>query len=54
MTHQDDFNFTKEVAEKGLDAIPEMMRRERALAATLPEMYVQGISTRKGKPATRE
>jgi putative transposase len=25
MTHQDDYTFTKEFAEKGLDAIPEML-----------------------------
>jgi hypothetical protein len=24
MTHQDDYTFTKEFAEKGLEAIPEM------------------------------
>jgi putative transposase len=121
MTHQDDYTFTKEFAEKGLDAIPEMrrvlinqvmqaerpnflqageyertedrkghangykpktvrtcmgeitfavpqvreggfypsalekgLRSERALVATLAEMYVQGVSTRKVKAITEE
>jgi putative transposase len=121
MTHQDNYTFTKEFAEKGLDAIPEMLRvlinqvmqaersnylqageyertedrkghangykpktvrtrmgeitfavpqvreggfypsalekglrSERALVATLAEMYVQGVSTRKVKAITEE
>ena len=121
MTHQDDYTFTKELAEKGLEAIPEMLRvlinnimqaersnylqageyertedrkghangykpktvrtrmgeitfavpqvreggfypsalekglrSERALVATLAEMYVQGVSTRKVKAITEE
>jgi len=121
MTHQDDYTFTKEFAEKGLNAIPEMLRilinqvmqaersnylqageyertedrkghangykpktvrtrmgeitfavpqvreggfypsalekglrSERALVATLAEMYVQGVSTRKVKAITEE
>jgi putative transposase len=121
MTHQDNYTFTKEFAEKGLDAIPEMLRvlinqvmqaersnylqageyertedrkghangykpktvrtrmgeitfavpqvreggfypsalekglrSERALVATLAEMYVQGFSTRKVKAITEE
>jgi putative transposase len=121
MTHQDDYTFTKEFAEKGLDAIPEMLRilinqvmqaersnylqageyertedrkghangykpktvrtrmgeitfavpqvreggfypsalekglrSERALVATLAEMYVQGVSTRKVKAITEQ
>jgi len=121
MTHQDNYTFTKEFAEKGLDAIPEMLRvlinqvmqaersnylqageyertedrkghangykpktvrtrmgeitfavpqvreggfypsalekglrSERALVATLAEMYVQGVSTRKVKTITEE
>ena len=116
MTHQDNYTFTKEFAEKGLEAVPEMLRvlinnvmqaerskylqaveyertedrkghangykpktvrtrmgeitfavpqvreggfypsalekglrSERALVATLAEMYVQGVSTRKVK-----
>ena len=115
MTHQNDYTFTKEFAEKGLDAIPELLRvlinnamqaerskylqageyertedrtghangykpktvktrvgeitfaipqvrdggfypqalekgqrSERTLTLTLAEMYVQGVSTRKG------
>jgi len=121
MTHQDNYTFTKVFAEKGLDAIPEMLRvlinqvmqaersnylqageyertedrkghangykpktvrtrmgeitfavpqvreggfypsalekglrSERALVATLAEMYVQGVSTRKVKAITEE
>ena len=121
MTHQNDYTFTKEFAEKGLDAIPELLRvlinnamqaerskylqageyertedrtghangykpktvrtrmgeitfavpqvreggfypsalekglrSERALVATLAEMYVQGVSTRKVKAITEE
>jgi len=121
MTHQDNYTFSKEFAEKGLDAIPEMLRvlinqvmqaersnflqageyertedrighangykpktvktrmgeitfavpqvreggfypsalekglrSERALVATLAEMYVQGVSTRKVKAITEE
>jgi len=121
MTHQEDYTFTKVFAEKGLDAIPEMLRvlinqvmqaersnylqageyertedrkghangykpktvrtrmgeitfavpqvreggfypsalekglrSERALVATLAEMYVQGVSTRKVKAITEE
>jgi len=121
MTHQNDYTFTKEFAEKGLDAIPEMLRvlinqvmqaersnylqageyertedrkghangykpktvrtrmgeitfavpqvreggfypsalekglrSERALVATLAEMYAQGVSTRKVKTITEE
>ena len=121
MTHQTDYTFTKEFAEKGLDAILEMLRvlinqvmqaersnylqageyertedrkghangykpktvrtrmgeitfavpqvreggfypsalekglrSERALVATLAEMYVQGVSTRKVKAITEE
>jgi len=121
MTHQDNYTFTKEFAEKGLEAVPEMLRvlinqvmqaersnylqageyertedrkghangykpktvrtrmgeitfavpqvreggfypsalekglrSERALVATLAEMYVQGVSTRKVKAITEE
>jgi transposase-like protein len=121
MTHQDDYTFTKEFAEKGLEAVPEMLRvlinnvmqaerskylqageyertddrkghangykpktvrtrmgeitfavpqvreggfypsalekglrSERALVATLAEMYVQGVSTRKVKAITEQ
>lgn len=121
MTHQNDYTFTSEFAEKGLDAVPELMRvlinnimqverskylqageyertqerighangykpktmktrlgeitfsvpqvreggfypsalekglrSERALVATLAEMYVQGVSTRKVKAITEQ
>jgi transposase-like protein len=121
MTHQNDYTFTKEFAEKGLDAIPELLRvlinnamqaersnylqadkyertedrtghangfkpktvktrlgeitfaipqvreggfyptalekglrSERALAITLAEMYIQGVSTRKVKTITEQ
>lgn len=121
MTHQNDYTFTKEFAEKGLDAIPELLRvlinnamqaersnylqadkyertedrtghangfkpktvktrmgeitfaipqvreggfyptalekglrSERALAITLAEMYIQGVSTRKVKAITEQ
>ncbi len=121
MTHQEDYNLTSDLMEKGLDAVPELMRvlinnvmqverskylqageyerteerkghangykpktvrtrmgeitfavpqvreggfypsalekglrSERALVATLAEMYVQGVSTRKVKAITEE
>ena len=47
MTHQEDYNLTSDLMEKGL-------RSERALVATLAEMYIQGVSTRKVKAITEE